>query len=161
MNPLIFIVFLFLSSDFAFHAYIFYAKEDAEACRESVKRLKALSQVPELKIALYEDLPLEDLTMEDRMEYVFENCQLLLFYVTPSLKADTLKKFETEMCLTAVIKEQSYRVIPLWTKKKKDTKDIPKALDVLSGLQLWMLNGNEDEQKRVITKFDETIRVGR
>lgn len=146
---------------FAYDAYIFYAKEDAEACRESNRRLQALSQVPSLKIALYEDLHLEDLTKEKRIKYISENCPRLLFYVTSSLTADTMEKLETEMCLSAVIKEQTSRVIPLWTKPKDDMHAIPSAIDSLLGLQLWLLNGNEDEQKNVISKFDATIISGR
>ena len=152
---------LIFSSDYGYDAYIFYARTDGEACRDAVRSLKELSQVPELKIALYEDLPLTNLTMTGRMDYILENCRYLLFYITSSFKEDTMKMFETDMCLKSVIEEKSYRAFPLWTKPKGELCNIPKALDCLNGLQLWMVNKSPNQHQAVAAKFDKAIIQGR
>lgn len=144
---------------YAYDAYIFYAKDDKAACQESVRQIRTRSTVPELKIALYEDLPLSDLTVFERMDFIIENCRYIFFYVTPSFKDDTVKKFEADMCLNVVLKEHKPRVIPIWTKPREKMTNIPISLGFLTGLELWMLDGREEDT--VIETFDREIIRGR
>lgn len=148
-------------SDYGYDAYIFYAEADGKACQDDIKILKERSTVPELKIALYKDLPLEELPIERRMAYILENCRLLLFYVTSSFTADTLKIFQKDMCLSHVIEERSYRAFPLWKKPKDGKEEVPLDLKAIEGLDLWKLTGTVDEQQSFIEKFDRRFREER
>lgn len=150
--------------DYVYDGIILYSDEDLNKTEEHfgvidlIKHLKQKSTIPNLSIDGYEALPLAGHTEFDNMNYILKHYRYIFVYVSRNFSEDRMKRFQSQMCLCDVIKNNSWRVIPIFADKGK--LNCPSELQLIDGLYLWHLN-DEKTQELFMTKFNNTIIEGR
>lgn len=138
------------------------SSEDRRGVIDLIRHLKGNSAVPNLSLAAYQELgQLAGRTAFDCMDYVLKHCRYIFVYASENLNEDNMTKFQAQMCLYDVIKDNSWRVIPMFA--DRDSKSsCPHELQLLHGLEMWNFSSpDRNLQNLVIGKFDQTIIDGR
>ena len=127
-----------------------------------MRHLKENSTVPNLSLAAYQELgQLAVYTAFDCMDYVLKHCRYIFVYASENFTEDNMTKFQVQMCLYDVIKDNRWRVIPIFTDRVSQSS-CPRELQLLHGLEMWNFSSPERNlQNLVIGKFDQRIIDGR
>lgn len=136
--------------------------DDKLGVTEAITVMKNLlqSRVPNLQLKLIDELPVSGMSEFDYINYILQHFNYIFIYMTPNFTPDTLKRFQSQICLCDTIQNNSWRVIPI--EREKGIKNIPLELQVLKSLQMWNLQSpNKGEQDMCIEGFVRTLLVGR
>lgn len=136
--------------------------EDKMGVTEAITTLKNLSRakIPNLQLRLLEELPIGGLSEFDFIKYILNHFNYIFIYLTQNFNGDTLKRFQSQMCLQDTIVNKSWRVIPLMT--EKNVPSAPLELQLLRPLQMWHLkNPDARVQEMFLDSFAKTIMSGR
>ena len=129
---------------------------------EAIIEMKTLLQprVPNLQLRLIDELPVSGMSEFDYIKYILQHFNYIFIYLTPNFTPDTLKRFQSQMCLCDTIQNNSWRVIPI--KRDKGMTIIPLELQVLKSVQMWnLLNPDKRMQNMCIEGFAKTLLAGR
>ena len=138
------------------------SEEGKMGVTEAVTKLKniAQSKVPNLQLRLMEELPVAGKTEFNFIDYILSHFNYIFIYLTPNLKSDTLKHFQSQMCLLDTIMNKSWRVIPLMT--EKTIPNAPLELQLLKPLQMWNMKSTDAHVVEMFADiFAKTILFGR
>ena len=136
--------------------------DDKMGVTEAITVLKTETQtrVPNLQLRLLDELPIGGKTEFNYIEYILSHFNYIFIYLTPNFTPDTLKRFQSQMCLMDTIQNKSWRVIPIV--REKDIANMPLEMQVLRPLQLWNLkNPDKRVQNMAVESFAKTILAGR
>ena len=127
---------------------------------DTITLLKRISKVPDLKLKLVDEIPVAGRTEFDLVNYILSHFNYIFIFVTPNFNEDTLKRFQSQMCLLDTLLTKQWRVVPLMT--EKTIPNIPLELQVLRPLAVWQLRSSDDTLKSMfIDSFKNTILAGR
>ena len=118
------------------------------------------TRVPNLQLRLLDELPIHGKTDFDYIKYILEHFNYIFIYITPNFTPDTLRRFQSQMCLCDTIQNNNWRVIPII--RDQDITNIPLELQVLKSVKMWNLQDPDKKiQNMFIESFAKTLQDGR
>ena len=107
-----------------------------------------------------DELPIAGLNEFECIKYILSSFNYIFIFLTPNFNGDTLKKFQSQMCLLDAILTESGRVIPMMT--EKNIPNMPLEFKMLKALAVWYLTSSDDNLKSMLMdSFTKTILTGR